>query len=55
VALIVVGLMGYQPSLGVHNSPHAILGLKIAYVIAPSVLYALSILFVRFFPIDRRR
>jgi glycoside/pentoside/hexuronide:cation symporter, GPH family len=55
VALMIVGLMGYQPRLGVHNSAHAILGLKIAYVIAPSVLYALSILFVAFFPIDRRR
>ncbi|HEX4196252.1 MAG TPA: MFS transporter [Caulobacteraceae bacterium] len=55
LALLIVGLMGYQPKLGVHNAPHAILGLKIAYVIAPSVLYALSILFAWFFPIDRRR
>jgi Na+/melibiose symporter-like transporter len=31
------------------------LGLKIAYVIAPSILFALSIAFAWFFPIDRRR
>ncbi|HEY3887198.1 MAG TPA: MFS transporter [Caulobacteraceae bacterium] len=55
VALIIVGLMGYQPKLGIHNSAHAILGLKIAYVIAPSILYALSIVFALLFPIDRRR
>jgi Na+/melibiose symporter-like transporter len=55
LALLIVGLMGYQPSLGLHNTPQAILGLKIAYVIAPSILFALSILFAWFFPIDRRR
>jgi Na+/melibiose symporter-like transporter len=55
VALLIVGLMGYDPKLGVHNSPGATLGLKIAYVIAPSVLFALSIAFAWFFPIDRRR
>jgi Na+/melibiose symporter-like transporter len=55
VALLIVGLMGYDPKLGVHNSPGATLGLKIAYVIAPSVIFAISILFAWFFPIDRRR
>jgi Na+/melibiose symporter-like transporter len=55
LALLIVGLIGYQPSLGLHNTPQAILGLKIAYVIAPSTLFALSILFAWFFPIDRRR
>jgi Na+/melibiose symporter-like transporter len=55
VALLIVGLMGYDPKLGVHNSPGATLGLKIAYVIAPSALFALSIAFAWFFPIDRRR
>jgi Na+/melibiose symporter-like transporter len=55
VALLIVGLMGYDPKLGLHNSASAILGLKIAYVIAPSALFALSILFAWFFPIDRRR
>jgi Na+/melibiose symporter-like transporter len=54
-ALLIVGLMGYQPGHGVHNTPQAILGLKIAYVIAPTLLYALSMLFALFFPIDRRR
>lgn len=55
VALLIVGLMGYDPKLGVHNTQSAILGLKIAYVIAPSALFALSIAFAWFFPIDRRR
>jgi Na+/melibiose symporter-like transporter len=55
VALLIVGLMGYDPKLGVHNTASAALGLKIAYVIAPSMLFALSILFAWFFPIDRRR
>ncbi len=55
VALLIVGLMGYAPKLAGNNSPRAILGLKIAYVIAPGVLYGLAILFAWFFPIDRRR
>jgi Na+/melibiose symporter-like transporter len=55
LALLIVGLMGYDPKLGMHNSAGAILGLKVAYVIAPSILFALSILFAWFFPIDRRR
>ena len=55
VALLIVGLAGYNPKLAGANSPHAVLGLKIAYVIAPTILYGLSILFAWFFPIDRRR
>jgi GPH family glycoside/pentoside/hexuronide:cation symporter len=55
LALIIVGLVGYRPALGPANSPHAILGLKVAYVVAPVVLFGLSILFAWFSPIDRRR
>jgi Na+/melibiose symporter-like transporter len=55
VALIIVGMVGYQPKLGAANTPHAILGLKVAYVVAPIILFGLSILFAWFSPIDRRR
>jgi GPH family glycoside/pentoside/hexuronide:cation symporter len=55
VALMIVGLMGYQPKLAGANSAHAILGLKIAFVIAPGILFGLAILLACVFPIDRRR
>lgn len=55
VALLIVGLVGYAPKLADANSPHAVLGLKIAFVIAPGILYGLAIIFAWLFPIDRRR
>jgi Na+/melibiose symporter-like transporter len=55
VALMIVGMVGYEPKLAAANSPHAILGLKIAAVIAPGILFGLSILLACVFPIDRRR
>jgi GPH family glycoside/pentoside/hexuronide:cation symporter len=55
VALLIVGLAGYDPKLAGANSAHAVFGLKIAYVIAPTILYGVSILFAWLFPIDRRR
>ncbi|HZZ69769.1 MAG TPA: MFS transporter [Phenylobacterium sp.] len=55
IALIIVGLVGYQPKLGAANTPHAILGLKLAYVVAPIVLFGLSALFAGLSPINRRR
>jgi glycoside/pentoside/hexuronide:cation symporter, GPH family len=55
VALLIVGIAGYDPKLAGANSAHAVFGLKIAYVIAPTILYGVSILFAWLFPIDRRR
>jgi Na+/melibiose symporter-like transporter len=55
VAFMVVGLVHYQPNLGAANSPAAILGLKIAFIVAPALIYACSFFFIWFFPIDRRR
>jgi GPH family glycoside/pentoside/hexuronide:cation symporter len=55
VAFLIVGLVGFHPQLGAVNDARAVLGLKVAYVIAPVAIYALSFFFVWFFPIDRRR
>jgi Na+/melibiose symporter-like transporter len=55
VAFLIIGLVHYQPKLGAANSPEAILGLKIAFVLAPAIIYGCSFMFVWFFPIDRRR
>jgi glycoside/pentoside/hexuronide:cation symporter, GPH family len=55
VAFLIIGLVHYQPKLGAANSPGAILGLKIAFVLAPAIIYGCSFIFVWFFPIDRRR
>lgn len=55
LALIVVGMVGYQPKLGAANTPHAILGLKAAYVLAPVFLFGVASLFAWFSPINPRR
>lgn len=54
-ALMIVGLLGYDPKLGPANTPTAALGLKIAYIFAPMVFFGLAMLFAWMFPIDRRR
>jgi Na+/melibiose symporter-like transporter len=52
-AFTLVGLFGYNPN-GT-NGPHALLGLKVGFVIAPAIIYAIAICFAWIFPIDRRR
>lgn len=55
VALMIVGLLGYDPKLGPANGPTAALGLKIAYIFLPMIFFGLSILFAWRVPIDRKR
>ena len=53
VAFMIVGLAGYHPKAA--NTPGAILGLKIAFIVAPTLINAAAVFFVWKFPLDRRR
>ncbi|HZZ69768.1 MAG TPA: MFS transporter [Phenylobacterium sp.] len=54
-AMMIVGFFGYQPKLGLGNSAHAQLGMQLAFVVIPSLLYAAALVFIATFPIHRRR
>jgi GPH family glycoside/pentoside/hexuronide:cation symporter len=54
-AFFLLSLFGFNAKLGAVNGPQAMLGLKMAYVIIPSLIYVCSAICIWFFPIDRRR
>jgi Na+/melibiose symporter-like transporter len=54
-AFFLLSLFGFNAKLGAVNGAQAMLGLKMAYVIIPSLIYVCSAICIWFFPIDRRR
>jgi GPH family glycoside/pentoside/hexuronide:cation symporter len=54
-AFFLLALFGFNAKLGAANAPQAMLGLKMAYMVIPSLIYATSAICIWRFPIDKRR
>jgi Na+/melibiose symporter-like transporter len=53
VALPLVGWLGFRP--GAHNTPEALLGLKLVFALGPAFAHAASALLIARFPLDQVR
>jgi GPH family glycoside/pentoside/hexuronide:cation symporter len=54
-AFFLLALFGFNAKLGAANGPQAMLGLKLAFIVIPSLIFASSAIFIWRFPIDKRR
>ena len=53
IALPLVAFLGFRP--GVHNTPEALLGLKLVFALGPALSHIASALLIVGFPLDERR
>jgi GPH family glycoside/pentoside/hexuronide:cation symporter len=53
VALPLVGWLGFRP--GPHNTPHALLMLKLVFALGPALSHTVSAILIARFPLDQRR